>query len=107
MVKKKSNLNTKKITSFRVYPSLQKVGLWGGMLTIILTIFGGGYKMGCYISDIKCSENNIKIIGDFQKERESLKETIEEYRFNNVNYVTKEEFEQLRKSFDKFYKEKK
>ncbi|MEA5082088.1 MAG: hypothetical protein VB024_10770 [Dysgonamonadaceae bacterium] len=83
---------------------LAKVLKWGGLISLAGAIFTGGYQAGCYISDIKCSENNIKAIGEFQRERESLKDEIEKYKLSNINYATKEELEELKNNFDEFYK---
>ncbi|MCD8177491.1 MAG: hypothetical protein LUE98_08735 [Tannerellaceae bacterium] len=83
---------------------LGKILKWGGVLTLAGAIFAGGYNAGCYISDIRCSENNIKAIGEFQREREQLKEELDTYKLSNVNYATKEELEELKNNFNEFYK---
>jgi len=84
---------------------------FGGYVSILIAIFSGGYVTGQYITDLKNTENNIKILGEFQKEREQMKEDRDKlkdelnlYKFSNPNYATKEELDVLKKNIEKFSK---
>lgn len=82
-----------------------------GYISMGAAIFSGGYFTGQYISDLKSTENNIKTLSEFQKEREQMKEERDKlknelnlYKFSNPNYATKEELEELKTNLNKFTK---
>lgn len=99
-----NNKLTGKLSKRKDYPTLDKIKKWGGYVSMGIAIFSTGYVTGQYISDLKCTENNIKTIGEFQKERETLQNELNMYRFSNVNYATKEELEELKLNLEKFSK---
>lgn len=108
---KKSEITNKKNNSTEenktsVWNTIKK---FGGYVSMAAAIFSGGYVTGQYISDLKHTENNIKSLGEFQKEREQMKEERDKlkeelylYKFSNPNYATKEELEELKKNIEKF-----
>lgn len=84
---------------------------YGGYFTIAALIFSGGFSTGKYISDLQSTENSIKNFGEFQKEREQMKderdklrETLILYKFSNPNYATKEDLDELKSNLEKFKK---
>lgn len=114
----KNTIETNKKTSYTkgqnnslVWDSIKK---FSGYVSMGAAIFSAGYFTGQYISDLKNTENNIKTLGEFQKEREQmkddrdkLKEELNLYKFSNPNYATKEELEELKTNLDKFTKRQK
>src|SRR5665647_785739 len=91
---------TKEQNNSLVWDSIKK---FGGYVSMVATIFSAGYFTGQYISDLKNTESNIKTLGEFQKEREQmreerdkLKEELNLFKFSNPNYATKEELEELK-----------
>lgn len=86
--------------------SLGNVAKWGTVVVLAGTIFGGGYWFGNENAGAKCSESTAKTIGEYQKEREELKEELSRYKMQQINYASKEEVEVLRKSINEFYNTK-
>lgn len=70
----------------------------------IATVFGAGYKAGCFYMEIKCTERHIQEIGSLQREREDLKSELDLCRNGNTS-VTREEFEELKNNMSKYSKQ--
>jgi len=70
----------------------------------IVTIFGIGYKAGCFYMEIKCAEKHIQEIGNLQRERNELKSELDLCRNGNSS-VTREEFEELKNNMNKYNKQ--
>ena len=98
--KKTTNKSSKKDD----HSTFDKIKKWGGYVSMVIATFSTGYVTGQYISDLKCTENSIKTIGEFQKEREELQTELNLYRFSNVNYATKEELEELKSNLERISK---
>ncbi len=103
--------STQKEIKSSVWDSIKK---FGGYVSMGVAIFSTGYLTGQYIADLKNTENNIKNLSEFQKEREQmkeekdkLKEELNLYKFSNPNYATKEELEELKLNLEKFTKRQK
>jgi hypothetical protein len=103
--------NTQNQNKSSVWDSIKK---FGGYVSLGIAIFSSGYLTGQYISDLKSTENNIKSLGEFQKEREQMTEKYDQlkdelylYKFSNPNYATKEELEELKMNLGKFSKKQK
>jgi hypothetical protein len=115
MIKNSTVTNKKKkFTEENNSSTWDTIKKFGGYVSMAIGIFSGGYLTGQYISDLKNTENNIKSLGEFQKEREQmreerdkLKEELNLYKFSNPNYATKEELEELKKNIEKFTKRQK
>ncbi|MFV0327713.1 MAG: hypothetical protein ACK5LF_25630 [Bacteroides xylanisolvens] len=69
----------------------------------ISTIFGIGYKTGCFYMEMKCTEKNIQTIGELQKDQEELKRELDICR-NENSAITREEFEAFKKNFNEYNK---
>ena len=107
----KKTKNTEEENKSSVWDSIKK---FGGYVSMGIAIFSGGYLTGQYISDLKSTENNIRSLGEFQKERaqmneerDKLKEELYLYKFSNPNYATKEELKELKTNLEKFSKRQK
>ena len=104
MGKIRNNKKTYNRSEKNALSPLDKIKKWGGYVSMGVTVFSAGYVTGKYISDLKCTENSIKTIGEFQKEREELQTELNLYRFSNINYATKEELEELKLNIERISK---
>lgn len=72
-------------------------------LSAIAFLFGGGFKAGCFYTEIKCSEKNIQEIGKLQQEREQLRSELDLCKSRD-NTISREEFEQLKSNINQYIK---